>query len=544
MLATLLFSSGWLLGAAHAAVPSAPGDLTVTEFMSNPTSVADYVGEWFEIHNPTGEAMDLNGLRITGDSPDAGFTVTGSLIVPAGGYVVFGINDCDNYSLCTSKGPNRYNGGVVIDYLYDQSDLDLNEDGDRISLLAPSSTTVIDELEWDSTWLEITENASLRANINAFDLEWANDLRSNWCASDTVYGGVLMKGTPGAANPPCDGSTSDDDGDGFTEANGDCDDSDPAINPDAVDGDQIAPECPEALAVTGATDDDADCDGVRDDGTTDDDGDGFTEEEGDCDDDDPTASPAGVEGSAPNAVDNDCNGEYDDDDADGDGYSEFPAWYSVCEEDPDLGFDCDDTDAGINPLEADVPYDGLDNDCDGYDVCDVDEDGYLADPDIVCPGENCCTVAEFAGHPDAPFDAGDCDDNNAEVNPGGSEGDPTDGGFADGLDNDCSGVADEPYEDADGDGVAAADGDCLDDPDDPMSALVYPGQPEICGDKYDNDCDGLYDDNCASTAQYASIQGGPSCAAAGTAASGGLLAGLALLAGLLRRRRNQTEERA
>ena len=541
---TMWIGVGWLLTPALAAdAPSRQGDLTITEFMAEPQEVPNYTGEWFEIYNASGKDLDLNGLRVSGTGGvDAGFTVSGTLVLAAGDYAVFGVGNCSSYTTC---GPNEYNGGIVLDYLYSRSSFELDEDGDtiRLSVTTGSGTVVLDTVTWDpSGWPTIRKDYALQANINAFDLEWANDISDNWCDADTLYGNEALYGTPGKANQPCDGSTLDGDGDGYTEATGDCDDSDPTVNPDALDGDAVAPECPEALPITGRTDDDADCDGVRDDGAIDDDGDGYTEEEGDCDDTDPDANPSAVERGGQTGVDDDCNGCVDDIDDDNDGFTECPAWHSICDASADDVYDCDDTDRDINPNEPDTPYDGLDNDCDGYDICDVDGDGYLADPAVVCPGEDCCTEGEFVGHPDAPLRAGDCDDNNADVNPLGTEGDPSSGGFADGLDNDCNGVVDDPYQDRDGDGYAAIDGDCLDDPADPQSALVYPGQPEICGDFYDNDCDGLYDDGCENQGQYATIQGGRICGLLPDAASGGmLLAALALAGALGRRRQNRGE---
>jgi hypothetical protein len=61
-----------------------------------------------------------------------------------------------------------------------------------------------------------------------------------------------------------------------------------------------------------------------------------------------------------------------DSDADGDGY---PA-----------GEDCDDGDPFISPGARDVPYDGIDQDCDGADLTDVDGDGYDAEE---VGGEDC-----------------------------------------------------------------------------------------------------------------------------------------------------------
>ena len=75
----------------------------------------------------------------------------------------------------------------------------------------------------------------------------------------------------------------DNDGDGFTEAVGDCDDADKHVYPSA-------PEVPNGY--------DDDCDGLIDEGTNayDDDGDGFSELTGDCNDADPT-----IYGSAPSS---------------------------------------------------------------------------------------------------------------------------------------------------------------------------------------------------------------------------------------------------
>ena len=67
-------------------------------------------------------------------------------------------------------------------------------------------------------------------------------------------------------------------------------------------------------------------------------------------------------------VDQDCDGA-DLTDVDGDGFeSDFVG-----------GTDCDDDDPSIN-LEADeIPYDGVDQDCDGADLTDVDGDGFESD---------------------------------------------------------------------------------------------------------------------------------------------------------------------
>jgi uncharacterized protein YjbI with pentapeptide repeats len=130
----------------------------------------------------------------------------------------------------------------------------------------------------------------------------------------------------------------------------------------------------------------------------DDDGDGVSEIDGDCDDSDSNTYPGAPEIS--DGEDNDCDGDIDED-YDGDGWTEWEG-------------DCEDNDPNINPGATEV-YDGLDNDCDGAtdesDPNDSDGDGYTPQ-------------------------TGDCDDSNPNTYPGATE-------INDGEDNDCDGTVDE-----------------------------------------------------------------------------------------------------
>ncbi len=153
----------------------------------------------------------------------------------------------------------------------------------------------------------------------------------------------------------------------------------------------------------GDTDTDTDTAAPED---VDDDGDGVTENEGDCDDTDDGVSPEKAEVPY-NSADDDCDPATADDDLDGDGFVRAD--------------DCDDRDADENPGEQETAYNGVDDDCDPATADDdLDGDGFVR--------------------------AEDCDDRNEDANPEGVEV------TTDETDNDCDGDTDEPFE------VATVDG--------------------------------------------------------------------------------------
>lgn len=156
----------------------------------------------------------------------------------------------------------------------------------------------------------------------------------------------------------CDGvadlGSDDIDGDGYSPIAGDCDDRNASTRPGAVEL---------------ADGSDNNCNGVVDEGTRlyDDDGDGFCEsvqdacsdgsQGGDCADgtglESDTVYPGAPE--VADGIDNDCDGSVDEGteqgDDDGDGFTEF-------------GGDCNDGNANIHPGRFEVRGNGTDDDCD------------------------------------------------------------------------------------------------------------------------------------------------------------------------------------
>jgi hypothetical protein len=236
---------------------------------------------------------------------------------------------------------------------------------------------------------------------------------------------------------------------------------------------------------------------IVDPGDGDADGDGWSVNQGDCDDDDPAVHPYATE--LCDGKDNDCNLQIDDKDLDLDNHvdEDCTDYAGVLPAD-----DCNDEAGDVHP-GADEPMDGVDNDCDD----DIDEgtDAWDDDGDCFCEGVTCtgsvepsCLVLDGGDCDDtdplrdpADRDAdtfstceADCDDDDPALTPADLDGDTTStcDGDCDDADPDRSGL------DEDTDTYTTCDGDC-----DDGDLTIYPGAPEIPADGIDQDCDTVDD---------------------------------------------------
>ena len=173
-----------------------PGELLVSEFLSDPALGDGTTGEWFELR--IGAAMDLNGLTFgkTLEAPYATISDIACLSVPA-----------DTYVLIAKSADPAENGGLpVVDWW-----------NPKISLTNDNSTLVVgvdnklamtvaelDAIAWAGTADGKARQFPAQLIPGAVPFDTAiNDDPTQWCDASDPYG-VGDLGTPRAANVSCD----------------------------------------------------------------------------------------------------------------------------------------------------------------------------------------------------------------------------------------------------------------------------------------------------------------------------------------------------
>ena len=187
-------------------------------------------------------------------------------------------------------------------------------------------------------------------------------------------------------------------------------------------------------------------DSAIDPNNVDNDGDGMTENQGDCDDSNASVY-LGAEETC-DGLDNNCDTIVDNNpsnpntyyqDLDQDVYGKSASVYQSCDESAPIGYaeeygDCNDNDDSIYP-NAPEECDGIDNDCDGNLDNGVEDQGtvYYQDLDGDGYGSSTSTITSCVPLNGYSSNADDCDDTNAHTYPGAPE-------LCDDEQNDCSGT--------------------------------------------------------------------------------------------------------
>ena len=273
------------------------------------------------------------------------------------------------FAIVISNDPDNPNASISM---VGRPPADLDEDGFIGTAGGGDDCDDSDPLVYpgaEDTWYDGIDGDC--AGDNDFDADADGHMPTEWGGGDcddadpSVYPGATDLWYDGI-DSDCGGEDDYDfDSDGYQSSDyggTDCDDDDPERHPGM-----------EELWYDGL---DTDCDGLSD---YDADVDGHDAPEcggDDCDDDDPTTCPGCIE--LIDGVDNDCDMIVDEEtdgfDDDGDGYSEADG-------------DCDDTMIDVHPAAFEVCGDGLDNNCDGTEdeagaldcsdwFIDADGDGY------------------------------------------------------------------------------------------------------------------------------------------------------------------------
>jgi hypothetical protein len=165
-----------------------PGDLVITEFLSDPTGT-DTGSEWIEVYNPTAGDTPLKGVTVYVkrlDGTGLKLHVIRAGTVAAQGYFTLG-------DVRGTAALPPYIGYSYADALGALS----NTDG-VLGLLC--GETVVDEVQYTVT---STPGHARQLDGTLTPDATANDDEARWCDADQPIAGSLNYGTPGAANTPC-----------------------------------------------------------------------------------------------------------------------------------------------------------------------------------------------------------------------------------------------------------------------------------------------------------------------------------------------------
>jgi len=471
-----------------------------------------------------------------GDGYGSSFTFGGSTLDCSAAGESDNDQDCDDGDGTAFPGGNDLPGDAVDQDCSGQLECWIDDDGDGIAgqefsesgtggtcSAAQGHYFTATATDCDDTDASINPSAS-ETPANGVD-EDCDTLEDCYIDGDNDGYGDDSGATTSSASLDCIGG-------GIADDALDCDDTDNAVNPDATEvcNGGIDDDC-----ANGADDDDPNVTGETTfytDGDNDGWGDapvdacvqpaGTVTQVGDCDDSNSGVNPDAVE-RCNGGIDDDCaNGADDDDpnvidrltfysDDDNDNYGDTEVLACVLPSDAaeDPG-DCNDADSSINPGAIEVQADDTDQNCDGLELCFVDNDDDTFGADSAATGSATCTGGGADPCVDActqvgwATDATDCDDTRSSVYPGAPEL------VANGIDNDCDGmelcyvdVDDDGHGDESGATVENGDVTCaasgvspLADDCDDTDNTIYTGAYDVPDNGIDEDCNDVDQEGC------------------------------------------------
>ncbi|WP_158542653.1 lamin tail domain-containing protein [Lujinxingia litoralis] len=169
-------------------MPESAGQVLITEVMKQPTETSAVEGQWIELFNTTDSDLALEGCELESSELDEPVAIAGELTIDAQGY------------LTVARSANAgFDADLVLDGLV------LAEGAGAVALMCDGVT--IARVDYDAGETYPSQAGASLSRDPAFDGSSGDDA-SYWCAATAAYNGADL-GTPGAANPSCDGGSGD-----------------------------------------------------------------------------------------------------------------------------------------------------------------------------------------------------------------------------------------------------------------------------------------------------------------------------------------------
>lgn len=167
-------------------MPTAAGDVIITEILYDPTAIAEEQGEWVELFNPGGEILFLGGCVLADASASGMHTIdpAAGLRVGPGEYVVIARGAMPGFPADYSTGD-----GFALN----------NSGTETVSLTCGG--VLIDSVTFGAAGWPRATGGSISLDPSSYDAT-ANDAPSSWCAATTTFASG-DRGSPGQNNPAC-----------------------------------------------------------------------------------------------------------------------------------------------------------------------------------------------------------------------------------------------------------------------------------------------------------------------------------------------------